>query len=61
MTKNEAAIVSAYTGIVLGEWEPMLDYIEKILGRRVAIQDLPSLVKEIHEASREDFISIETI
>ena len=40
MTKKEAAIISAYTGILLGEFSDMHEYIEQILGRPVFTHQL---------------------
>lgn len=46
MTKREAAIVSAYTGIMLGKFSDMLGYIEEILGRPVHTHELTFVVKD---------------
>ena len=32
MTKREAAIVSAYTGVLIGDFNEMHRYIEEIMG-----------------------------
>ena len=60
MTKKEAAIVSAYTGILIGEFSDLHEYIEKILGRPVFTHELADkeLWVEIKEKSRKDFINI---
>ena len=60
MTKKEAAIVTAYTGILIGEFSDLHEYIEKILGRPVFTHELADkeLWVEIKEKSRKDFINI---
>ena len=60
MTKKEAAIVSAYTGILLGEFKDFHKYIEKILNRPVFTHELANkeICVEIKEKSRQDFINI---
>lgn len=60
MTKSEAAIVSAYTGILLGEFTQLHEYIEKILNRPVWTHELASkeVMAQIKQASKADFISL---
>lgn len=60
MTKEEAAIVSAYTGILLSEFSDFHKYIEKILNRPVFMYELADkeIWVEIKEKSRQDFINI---
>lgn len=60
MTKQEAAIVSAYTGILIGEFSDMHQYIEKLMNRPVWTHELGNkcIVDEIKERSKNDFISI---
>jgi len=60
MTKQEAAIVSAYTGYLIGEFGPMHEYIEKIIGRPVFTHELGSseMSDRIREAAKPDFVGI---
>lgn len=60
MTKNEAAIVSAYTGILIGEFSAMHEYVENLLGRPVLTHEFASkwLTEEIHKKAKEDFCAI---
>lgn len=60
MTKREAAIVSAYTGILIGNFSDMHGYVEEKLGRPIWTHEFASeeLFKEIREKTRADFISI---
>lgn len=59
MTKREAAIVSAYTGYLIGDISHMCLYIECFFNRRVYTHELPGLRAEIREKSKPDFIAIE--
>lgn len=60
MTRKEAAIVSAYTGILICEFSDFHEYIEKILNRPVFRYELADkeICVEIKEKSRKDFINI---
>ena len=61
MNKREAAIVSAYTGILIGNFADMHKYIEEKLGRSVWTHELADKItwEEIKQKSKEDFINIE--
>jgi len=60
MTKKEAAIISAYTGVLLGEFSDMHEYIEQILDRPVWTHQLANedISNEIKNKSRDDFIAL---
>ena len=60
MTKKEAAIISAYTEILLGEFSDMHEYIEQILDRPVFTHQLANedIWNEIKNKSRDDFMAI---
>lgn len=60
MDKREAAIVSAYTGYLIGDFNEMHKYIEEIMDRPVWTHELGSkeFAERIKAASRPDFISI---
>lgn len=61
MTKREAAIVSAYTGFMLGEFSDMHRYIEGIMGRDVSYSELGDVefAKKVRMLSHKDYISID--
>jgi len=60
MNKKEAAIVGAYTGILIGDFSDMHKYIEEKLGRPVFTHELANsgTVKKIKNASKNDFLEI---
>lgn len=58
MTKREAAIVSAYTGYLIGEFSDFQAYAEEIMGRPVFTHELPNIADELKEKSKKDFMSI---
>lgn len=60
MTKHEAAVISAYTGFLIGEFSAMHAYAEKTLGRPVFTHQLAdeNLQKELRLKSKPDFLKI---
>ena len=58
MTKKEAAIISAYTGYLIGEFSDFQAYAEEIMGRPIFTHDLTRLEYELKEKSKKDFMSI---
>ncbi len=60
MTKREAAIVSAYTGILLGELSDIHTYLKEIMGRPVFAHELgdEKFLKRIKEKAKPDFTAI---
>ncbi len=61
MTKREAAIVAAYTGVLLGDFNELHKYIEKIIGGAVFTHQLGDndFIALVKEAAKADFISLE--
>jgi len=60
MTKDEAKVVMAYTGISIGEFSEFHGYAEELLGRPIFTHEFgsPSVMMEIKEKAREDFIML---
>jgi hypothetical protein len=60
LTREQAAILSAYTGVLLGPFEDMQAYIERILGRAVWTHELASddVCEEIREKAKPDLARI---
>jgi hypothetical protein len=60
LTKEQAAILGAYTNILCGEFADMHRYIEKILGRSVMTHEMahPLVVQEITDKSHADFMAL---
>lgn len=61
ITKREAAIISAYTNYLIGEFSDMHQYIEEVMDRPVFTHELADtrVVDEIREKSKNDFINLE--
>lgn len=59
MTAREAAIVSAYTGKILGQFRNCHGYIEELMGRPVFTHELPALRDELQKRAKADFVGIE--
>ncbi len=60
MTKREAAIVSAYTGFLLGSFSDLHEYIEEVMGRPVWTHELANkeVMAELKEKAKPDFVAI---
>lgn len=58
MTKRECAIISAYTGIFMGDFDTLYDYYEEILGFRIYTHQIPEYESQIKDAARVDFIRL---
>lgn len=58
MTKREAAIVFAYTGICIGDIADMQAYVEEKAGQAVMTHELARAIKRYRSSILEDFQSI---
>lgn len=60
MTKQEKIIVSAYTGVLMCNFEDVHEYIQKKFGRPVFTHELvdKGIQKEVKEKSEEEFLEI---
>ncbi len=61
MTEREMAIVSAYTGVLLGRFCDMHEYIEQIMERPVFTHELGDkrIMEEIRCRSKRDFCNLD--
>ena len=57
LSREQAAIIGAFTGYTAGPFEDIHDYAEKKLGRSIFTQEFASqkVAEELREAAREDF------
>jgi len=61
MTKQECAIVQAYTGTVMlmgDDSKYFYRYAEHLLGRPLMTHEIPDVLDEIQEKSTYDFLSL---
>ena len=60
MDKKEAAIVTAYTGFLIGSFRDAHEYMQKILKRPLYTHELAikEIWDEIRDESKEDFLNI---
>ena len=63
MTKKEAAIVSAFTGVLIGDFSTMKEYIEEKLDRPVFTHEMASkaFTEKLKAATKEDFVNISVV
>lgn len=61
MNKREAAIITAYTGILIGEFREFHGYAEEILGKPIFTHQFANkeLSAKIKELSRPDFLALD--
>lgn len=60
MTRREAAVIGAYTGILCGPFNDLHQYIEEIMGRPVQTAELANeaLAEEIKQKAKPDFLNL---
>ena len=60
LTPEQAAILTAYTGIELGAFAVFHAYAEQLLGRPILTREFAdgSVWVQLHEASRRDLLDI---
>lgn len=60
MTRREAAILSAYTGVLIGEIVYLQTYLEEKLGEPISINDLSNLnlTQEQRDKIKNDFFGL---
>ncbi len=60
MTKNEKLIVSAYTGVLMVDWNEFLDFAEEKLGRPILAKetDTEEFAMQLMSAVEDDFMKL---
>ena len=60
MTKREAAIVGAYTGVVVGTHRDLIDYISELVGGPVGDATLTTfgMINYVKGLARNDFMAL---
>ncbi len=61
LTKREAAIISAYTGYLIGNFAEVHKYAEEKFGHPIWTHQFPSLADRLRELSKKDFIAIPVV
>lgn len=60
LTKEQSAIIGAYTGFCAGNFGGIQEYAERVLGRSIWTHEFSTkeLSQELRKAAQPDFISI---
>jgi hypothetical protein len=60
MTNREAAIISAYTGVLLGGFHEAHKYMEEIMDRPILTHEMgdKEFMTRVKELARNDFLSL---
>lgn len=60
LTKYEAAVISAHTGVLIGEYEDLKNYLTSLSGEKFLTDSgMVRLVNEYEETILEDFCALE--
>lgn len=59
MTRREAAIVSAYTGYLIGGLGDLYNYLSELIGRPIYTHEIPVVLDEYHSKIKQDFVMLE--
>lgn len=58
MTKREAAIITAYTGVFIGDVDELYKYVNEIMGRTVFTHEFGRMADKIKEKAEKDFLAL---
>lgn len=58
MTKREAAIITAYTGVFIGDVDELYKYVSEIMGRTVFTHEFGRMADEIKGKAEKDFLAL---
>ena len=60
LTREQGAIISAYTGFLAGPFEDLHVYAEKLLRRPIFTHEFANtkISEKLHELSKDDFIAL---
>lgn len=58
LTKEQAAIIGLYTGVVCGPFSDVHEYAEKIMGRPIWTHQFPAMEAELKAKAKPDFLAM---
>lgn len=58
LTRTQAAVIGAFTGILVGPFADVQEYASKVMGEPIYTHELAFRADEIKEASRGDFLAL---
>ena len=60
LTKEQAAIIGAYTGIAMGPFQDIHEYAERILGRAIWTHEFanPEIWEELKQEAKADLFEL---
>ena len=58
MSKTEALILTAYTGVLMTDWDSFHGFAEKMLGRPIWTHQFPMIADELKEKVKPMFLDI---
>lgn len=60
LTKEQAAVIGAFTGFAIGPFSDVHEYAERVLGRPIFTHEFADLTiaNKLREAAKSDFVSM---
>ena len=58
LSREQGAVLSAYTGVLCGDFEDLHAYVEQLYGRPVARRELSERGPEIKQLASKDFLRL---
>lgn len=58
LTKEQAIVISAYTGVLICEFSDLHKAVEEKLGEPIWTHEFPVRMESIKEAFKDDFLSL---
>lgn len=58
LSRDQAAVIGAYTGILCGPFSDLQAYAEKVMGRPVWTHEMPGIADELKDRARNDFVAM---
>ncbi len=58
MTQKERLIVSAYTEVLMTDWDLFHEYVESVMGRPVWTHEFPDIADELKMKVKDDFLAL---
>lgn len=60
LTREQAAVIGAYTGVTASKFSIVHEYAEKVLGRPIFTHEFASekLMAELRQATKADFLAL---
>lgn len=61
LTEHQAAVLTAFTGLMIGKFSPFHTYAEQLLGRRILTHEFgdKEMADKLKDLSKDDFLNLQ--